>query len=86
MEVALIELRSICEYACIRKETSKARSILLLRFFHGYYPTETAQVLRTSRNNVDNWLTLARRETKLFQENPGGLVFPPSSLRSLPPR
>jgi len=86
MEVALIELRSICEYACIRKETSKAGSILLLRFFHGYYPTETAQVLRTSRNNVDNWLTLARRETKLFQENPGGWVFPPSSLRSLPPQ
>ena len=34
------ELRTVCEYACARKESSKAGSILILRFFHGYYPEE----------------------------------------------
>jgi hypothetical protein len=79
------ELRSICEYACIRKETSKAGSVLLLRFFHGYYQSETGQVLRTNRNNVDNWLALARRETKLFHGNPGGLIFMRTKNSSLTP-
>src|SRR6266496_5709681 len=31
------ELRLICHYACVRKDTSKAGSVLLLRFFRGYY-------------------------------------------------
>ena len=69
------ELRSICDYATDRKQTSKAGSVLILRFFHGYYPSETAQILRTRRNVVDKWLALARREAKLFLENPDGLVF-----------
>src|SRR5260370_20502317 len=55
------ELRLICNYATTRKETSKAGSILILRFFHGYYPSEAAQILRTPRRVVDNWLRLARR-------------------------
>src|SRR5260370_41181023 len=29
------ELRAVCQYACMRKETSKAGSVLILRFFHG---------------------------------------------------
>jgi DNA-directed RNA polymerase specialized sigma24 family protein len=41
----------------VRKETSKAGSVLLLRFFRGYYPSELAQVLRTPRQVVDTWLT-----------------------------
>ncbi|HEV7474238.1 MAG TPA: sigma factor, partial [Pyrinomonadaceae bacterium] len=32
-------LRHICQYACMRKEMSKAGSVLILRFLHGYYPT-----------------------------------------------
>ncbi len=36
------ELRLICQYTCARKETSKAGSVLILRFFHGYYPSEIA--------------------------------------------
>src|SRR5262249_54465294 len=36
------QLWMICQYACVRKETSKAGSILILRFFHGYYPGEIA--------------------------------------------
>ncbi len=37
------ELRAVCRYACARKETSKAGSVLILRFFHGYYPRSQAQ-------------------------------------------
>jgi RNA polymerase sigma factor (sigma-70 family) len=64
------ELRDVCSYACLRKETSKAGSVLLLRFFHGYYPVEIAQVLRSPRRAVDDWLRIARREAKLYLENP----------------
>jgi RNA polymerase sigma factor (sigma-70 family) len=64
------QLRSICQYACIRKETSKAGSVLILRFFHGYYPGEIAQVMNGPRRAVDDWLRIARREAKLFAENP----------------
>src|SRR5262245_58453663 len=37
------QLRRVCRYACLRKETSKSGSVLILRFFHGYYPNEIAQ-------------------------------------------
>src|SRR6266851_6525632 len=43
------DLRAICQYACIRKETSKAGSILILRFFHGYYPSEIVRIVQRSR-------------------------------------
>jgi len=29
------ELWQACEYACARKETSRAGSVMILRFFHG---------------------------------------------------
>src|SRR5215210_6141597 len=38
------ELRQVCNYACARKDTSKAGSVLILRFLHGYYPGEIAKV------------------------------------------
>ncbi len=44
--------------------------MLLLRFFHGYYPVEIAQVLRSPRRAVDDWLRIARREARLYLENP----------------
>jgi RNA polymerase sigma factor (sigma-70 family) len=64
------QLWMICQYACVRKETSKAGSILILRFFHGYYPSEIAQILRGPRRAVDDWLSIARREARSFLENP----------------
>src|SRR5690349_5206111 len=69
------ELHQICAYACFRKETSKAASVLLLRFFHNYFPSEIASVLNRSRNCVDQWQRLARREAKSFMNRPGGLKF-----------
>ncbi len=58
------ELRAVCRYACARKESSKAGSVLILRFFHGYYPSEIAAVLRVSRKVVDMRLQSARREAR----------------------
>src|SRR5215212_7068312 len=69
------ELHQICAYACSRKESSKAGSVLILRFFHNYFPTEIASILNSSRNCVDQWQRVARREVKLFMNRPGGLRF-----------
>ena len=69
------DLQQICAYACFRKESSKAGSVLILRFFHNYFPTEIAGILNSSRNCVDQWQRLARREAKLFMNRPGGLRF-----------
>ncbi len=72
---AVEELQQICSYACARKESSRAGSVLILRFFHDYFPTEIASILATSRHCVDQWQRLARREVKLFMNEPGRLRF-----------
>ena len=69
------ELYQLCAFACSRKESSKAGSVLILRFFHDYSPIEIARVLHTSRHCVDEWLRLARREAKLFLKKPQRLHF-----------
>jgi RNA polymerase sigma factor (sigma-70 family) len=69
------ELRRICQYACIRKETSKAGSVLILRFFHGYYPSEIAKILRVTRGAVDEFLSIARAEARAFLNDPNSLAF-----------
>jgi RNA polymerase sigma factor (sigma-70 family) len=56
------QLRRICRFACERKETSRAGSVLILRFFHGYYPTEIAAILLSSRESVEEYLRTIRRE------------------------
>jgi len=53
----------------------KAGSVLLLRFFRGYYPSEVAQILRTPRQTIDNWVQIARREAKAYLNDPDGLTF-----------
>jgi RNA polymerase sigma factor (sigma-70 family) len=72
---AFEELQQICSYACARKESSRAGSVLILRYFHDYFPTEIASVIGTSRHCVDQWQRLARREVKLFMNEPGRLRF-----------
>src|SRR6266545_4128790 len=69
------QLRAVCRYACGRKETSKAASDLILRFFHGYYPEEIARVSRASRPAVKERLRLARAEARLYLEDPSRLNF-----------
>ena len=72
---AFEELHQICTYACARKESSRVGSVLILRFFHDYFPTEIASILNSSRHCVDQWQRLARREVKLFIDEPGRLRF-----------
>jgi DNA-directed RNA polymerase specialized sigma24 family protein len=67
------ELRAICHYACQRKDSSKAGSVLLLRFFHGYYPTEIAAILRSRVPAANDWLRIARGEAQAFLRNPVGV-------------
>jgi RNA polymerase sigma factor (sigma-70 family) len=69
------ELRRICQYACMRKETSKAGSVLLLRFFHGYYPIEIAGILKSPRGAVNELLRAARSEARVYLANPASLGF-----------
>ncbi|HJQ24574.1 MAG TPA: sigma-70 family RNA polymerase sigma factor [Blastocatellia bacterium] len=69
------ELRAVCLYACVRKEKSKAGSVLILRFFHGYYPGEIARILGSPRRAVDDWLRMARREARMYIETPDRLAF-----------
>lgn len=69
------ELSAVCQYACLRKQSSKAGSVLILRFFHGYYPEEIAKVMHSNRASVDNRLRLARAEAKVFLEDPSRLSF-----------
>jgi len=67
------ELRRACHYACVRKETAKIASVLILRFFHGYYPSEIVQIMRSSRQAVRESLRIARTEAKLYIDNPKAL-------------
>lgn len=58
------QLRQVCQHACARKDTAKIACVLILRFFHGYYPEEIVHVMRSPRHSIDNWLLLARNEAK----------------------
>lgn len=71
----LSDLRHVCHYACARKDISKAGSVMILRFFHGYYPSEISRILRTTRKAVEEWLRIARREVKAHQSDPLRLRF-----------
>ncbi|HYM00864.1 MAG TPA: hypothetical protein VEZ90_18045, partial [Blastocatellia bacterium] len=62
-------LSRVCDFACLRKEASKSGSFLILRFFHGYYPSEIAAIARCTRTSIDGWLLISRREAKAALEN-----------------
>ena len=69
------ELRMICRYACLRKQSSKAASALILRYFYGYYPVELARLLNSPRMGIDGLLRNARAEARLFLQDPESLTF-----------
>ncbi len=69
------DLRQVCHYASIRKESSKAGSALILRFLHGYFPREIALVMKCTREAVEERLRLARKEARQFLQNPTQLRF-----------
>jgi RNA polymerase sigma factor (sigma-70 family) len=63
-------LKQICKYACQRKGTARSASILILRFFFGYYPSEVVKVTQSSRMAVDRSLQVARKEARQALERP----------------
>ncbi|HEX8336098.1 MAG TPA: sigma-70 family RNA polymerase sigma factor, partial [Pyrinomonadaceae bacterium] len=76
------ELRRVCDYVCLRKERSKSASVLILRFFHGYYPSEIARLLKVTRKAVDVQLLTARNEARLFLECPATLSLMGERLKA----
>lgn len=68
------QLRAICYYSCVRKSTSIGASILILRFFHGYLPSEVALILRRSLNAIEWRLKAARLEAASFLKSPEKLA------------
>ena len=81
------ELRAICRYACLRKETSVTSSVLILRFFHGYFPSEVAKLLNSSRNIVDVQLKSARCEARAsLADSDSFACFGRTLLTHRPPR
>jgi RNA polymerase sigma factor (sigma-70 family) len=77
------ELEMICHYACVRKETSRAGSALILRFYLGYYPVEISQILKSSRQAVADLLGAARREARVYLTHPNRLTFMNTSSQRL---
>lgn len=63
-------LHHIVRYACLRKASSKAASVLVLRFFHGYYPSEIARIVQTNEAAVAGRLRIARTEARAYLSDP----------------
>lgn len=61
-----LKIRRCPNYACVRKESARAGSAFILRFFLGYYPDEIALLLRNSRHAVEELLKVARGEARLY--------------------
>ena len=59
-----------CRFVCHRKETSVPSSILILRFFHGYYTDEICRITGAQRRQINKWLARGRNETKNFLARP----------------
>lgn len=74
------DLRRICEYACQRRATLKGASILLLRFFFDFLPSEIAKLANMSRAAVDEALRVARAEAKMLLSRPKSLRFPAQNI------
>ena len=69
------ELRRVCYYACVRKQSSRGGSVLILRYFYGYHISEVAEVLGGTAEAVRQNLRSARSEARLFLADPGALKF-----------
>lgn len=74
-ENARDELQRICSFLTIRKKSARTAGVFILRFFHGYFPSEIARILRTSRPAVDVRLMTARKEIRAFLDNPKDVKF-----------
>ena len=68
-------LRRILAYLNWRKLHAKCASILLLRFFHGFFPSEIMQIALQTRRSVDAGLAQAREEAKSYLADPTKVSF-----------
>ncbi len=57
-------LMRVCTFACQRKATSRGASILILRFFHGFYPTEVERIANGPARTIRRLLADARVEAR----------------------
>src|SRR5262249_37681620 len=69
------ELRAICQYACLRKASSKAGSVFILRFFHGYFPGEIARLCHSSSPAISELIRAGRQEAVAWLRSPEQLHF-----------
>ena len=59
-----------CDCNGYRKETSLAASMLILRYFHGYYRGELCLLLEAKRKLVYRWIEGGRTESKRWMQAP----------------
>ncbi len=69
-------LLRLCTHLCQRKETSRSASVLILRFFHGFYPSEIERVLGAPARSVSRLLAKARAEARVVLAASGRLRPP----------
>jgi DNA-directed RNA polymerase specialized sigma24 family protein len=69
------DLARVCQYACIRRHSLRSASVLILRFFFGYYPSEIVGILQSTPMAVVKHLQAARQEARVYLERPGTLRF-----------
>ncbi len=85
--IARDALARVCAHVGTRKAISRTASALALRFFHGFYPSEIAQIARVSVRVVHVWLSRARAEARTALANPDHIrpFDGRRSAESLPP-
>jgi DNA-directed RNA polymerase specialized sigma24 family protein len=59
-----------CAFACHRKEASLAASVLILRYFHGFYPGEICLLLSAKKKLIYRWIERGRAEAKAYMDAP----------------
>jgi DNA-directed RNA polymerase specialized sigma24 family protein len=78
-------LARTCAYVLARKDDSRAASVLALRFFIGFYPTEIARLARTPVRTVYDCLRLARADARVYLDAPDVRTTADLHALALPP-
>jgi RNA polymerase sigma factor (sigma-70 family) len=63
-------LMRLCVYLCWRKDSSRSASVLLLRFFRGFYPEEISRLAAMDHRAVRKQIERGRREAKAWLADP----------------
>ncbi|CAN5494841.1 hypothetical protein BH10ACI4_BH10ACI4_31740 [soil metagenome] len=69
------DLRRICSYVGWRKDIAKSASYFILRFLHGYYLNEIADLAGLSLGSVHPKLSQIRAEIRLYLQDSAKLQF-----------